>query len=184
MYNWLTETYHAVTVSYIRKPRTVRIDRFHGWREEGRMRYGFSTVADAERFLSACGYARQRGYVEGYGGTTLRGRPATYKNTLWSWSNGTDKRAHLSEYTVVPLEKEMEAVKIQLQFNGGSCTVKELGSDNEINVCTNSIRIRTRAAVEQFLGKFYPKHELILGDKLDDDTYVLHLKKPAHRNDR
>jgi hypothetical protein len=178
MYNMLTETYHSVTVSYVRKPRTVRIGSFNGNRA-GRMRYSFSTVADAERFLEACGYAKERGWIESCGSTMLGSRPATSKSVLWTWQNGTDDRAHLDELTIVPVKKEIEMTKIQVQFYDHpvcSYTVTELGSGRELDVYTGSLRV----AIEQFLGRYYSQHDRIFVDKLDGNTFAIYLKKPAH----
>ena len=183
MYNWLTETYHTVTVSYVRKPRTVRIGSYNGDRI-GRMRYGFSTVADAESFLEACGYTRERGRIECCGSTILGNKPATSKSVMWTWQNGTDNRAHLDELTIVPVEKEIEMIKIQAQFFNYpvySYTVKKLNerkgeAHKELDVYTGSLR----EAIEQFLGKFYPRHEMVFVDKLNGDTFAVYFKKPAH----
>ncbi|MBR5705224.1 MAG: hypothetical protein IKX21_04555 [Deltaproteobacteria bacterium] len=177
MYNWITEIEYSVTVSYVVKPRTVRIGDFDGDRT-GSRRYSFSTVSDAESFLRACGYSREAGHMESLMNASLGGRPATEKIKTWIWSSGTRPSAHLDERTVTPVEKRMEAVRVRVQFYNYpvySYTVKELGSDKEVDVYTDSCG----AAVGEFLGRYYPDHELILADKTSGDTFTLHLKKPV-----
>ena len=178
MYNWLTETYHAVTVSYVRKPRTVRIGDFDGF-HTGHRTYAFRTIDDAESFLRACGYSREAGCTENFMNASLGGKPAVEKITTWIWSGFVSEKAHLDERTVVPVKKEHETIKIQVQFYNHpvfSYTVKELGSDRELDVYTDSLR----TAIEQFLGKYYSQHDRILVDKLNGNTFAIHLKKPAH----
>ena len=183
MFSLLTETSHTVTVSHVHKPRTVRIDAFHGWREEGRMRYGFSTVEDAAHFLTACGYASTGGSIVSRSDASFVGRPATATRIAYTWTDGSGL-AELHELTVVPAEKEMEMIKIQVQFfNHPVCsyTVRKLNErtgerHKELDVYTGSLR----CAIDQFIGKFYPRHKMVFVDKLNGDTFAIYFKKPAH----
>ena len=74
-------------------------------------------------------------------------------------------------------------IKIHVQFFNYpiySYTVKKLNErkgerHKELDVCTDSLR----CAIDQFIGKYYPKQTAFV-DKLTGDTFAVYFKKPAH----
>jgi len=89
-YDLKTGLSRSVHILNVYKPRSVRIGSFNGWLEEGSRNFGFNYADEAERFLTACGYAR---IPELQGVETLpNGVNAFY---MWRHPNGSYATLHI-----------------------------------------------------------------------------------------